>query len=365
MATTFQVIDLGLQPIMDTTEGNTLAENTAAMVGLTFGTLEDPLWELTQTFSPGTSGFAGGTATAYDMDNTLANEQFRIDGGANQTFDGTSIFNATITYTDGTTADITAVLFQDTTGQTYLAPEFSANTDQVALQAGAIRSLTINSVSGDTYSGLTGDRQTTNFAVCFTSGTLIKTPDGQRPVEELTVGDMVETLDNGPQTIRWIGARTVPATGPMKPIVFDAGSLGPNLPARTMTVSRHHRLMLDNIVVERMTNTRQVLIPAFKLLNLPGVREAVNPDLVTYWHFLCDKHEIVFAEGAPAETLYLGQQARKSLSPQSRAEITMLFPDLMAGAAPCTPARGFLDGRPTDKLVERLQRNKKAAIAQI
>ena len=363
MPTTFNVISLGVQSLIDPTEGNTTAENAGDLVGLTFGDVSNPLWEQTQSFAPGSTGFAGGTGTAYDMNNNLANETFSLDGGPEQTFDGTSIYNATITYTDGTTATITAVLFQDTAGNTYLAPEFSANGDQTALEAGAIRSLTLDSLFGNGYSGLTGTRQTSNFAVCFVQGTMIKTPSGERPVETLNAGDLVETLDHGAQAIRWIGGRSVRASGGMTPVRFAAGSLGVGCPSRPMVLSRQHRVMLDNKVAERMTGTRQVLVPAHKLTILPGVTPVTDQGFVTYWHFLCDAHEVVFADNVPAETLYLGAEARKSLTPAAIAEITALFPGLMAGTTSNTPARTLLPGHRADRLVQRLTRNGKHALA--
>ncbi|WP_051539585.1 Hint domain-containing protein [Sulfitobacter sp. 20_GPM-1509m] len=362
MATTFNVISLGVQTLIDPTEGNTTAENASSLVGLTFGDVRDPLWENVQSFSPGTNSYGRGTNDAYDMNNNAASENFRINGGPNQVFDGTAIYNATITYTDGTTARITAVIFQDTNGNTYLAPEFSANSDQTALQAKPIQSLRLNSLEGTNYSGLTASRQTTNFMVCFAEGTLIRTPDGDRAVETLSVGDMVTTLDSGAQPVRWIKGRMVPAIGDMRPVRIAPDAMGRGLPARPLWVSRQHRMMVRTPVAARMFGQCEVLIPAHKLCSLTGVDIENSMGFVTYWHFMCDAHEIVFANEAPAETLYLGQEARKSILPEALDEVLHVFPDLRSDAQP--PARPFAKGAMIDRFAQRLAKNGKKPVEQ-
>ena len=149
LPTTFNVFQLGVRPIIDPTEGTQTAENASALVGLTFGAPGTPLLESAAVLSPG--AFGGGTANVYDMNDGLSNDTFRIDGGPLQTFDGTATYNATITYLDGTTATITAVIFQDTAGNLYWAPEFSANADQTAMEAKPILSLTLDSLNGNTF----------------------------------------------------------------------------------------------------------------------------------------------------------------------------------------------------------------------
>lgn len=43
--------------------------------------------------------------------------------------------------------------------------------------------------------------------ICFVKGSLIQTPKGDVPVENLKVGDLVITKNYGLQSIRWIGSR--------------------------------------------------------------------------------------------------------------------------------------------------------------
>ncbi|MGL5011676.1 MAG: Hint domain-containing protein [Paracoccaceae bacterium] len=359
MPTTFNVFFLGTLTDIDTTEGNTNAEGAAALNGLTFGGVSNALLNNAQVFSPGTTGFAGGTTTAYDQDNAPA-ENFRINGGPNQTFDSTAVYNATITYTNGTTAAITAVLFQDTAGRTYWAPEFAAGADQTAMEANSIRSLTLNSVSSLTFSGLTGNRQTWNIVTCYLRGTHIRTPDGECRIEDLQAGDLILTRDRGPQPIRWIGSRTALARGNLAPIRIAKGALGPGKPSRDLYVSRQHRMLLQSKIAERMTGAAEVFVPAVKLLNMPGIEAASGPVPITYFHILTDRHDIIFAEGAPSETLMTGPQARKALSAEALAELDALFPGVIA--ADLTPARPIFPSARVPQLLERHQKNHVALV---
>ncbi len=165
MATTFNVFYLGNAADIDPTEGNPLAENATTLTGTTFGSASDPLSSNIHSLSPGTTGFTGGSDPgAYEVDNATVNEDFSLDGGADQIFDGVVIYNATLTYADeSTSSSITAVVFQDTSGNLYLAPEFTAGSDQTPLEADAIRSITLGSAASSLSSGLTADRQVGSF----------------------------------------------------------------------------------------------------------------------------------------------------------------------------------------------------------
>ncbi|MCT4609891.1 MAG: Hint domain-containing protein [Pelagimonas sp.] len=334
MPTTFNVIPLGQQTEIDQVEGDSTAENASVLVGSTFGSDADPLMFKVQEFAPAGAGSSGGLNPEYEMNNSAANDQFSIDGGAPQTFDALAVYNATLTYSDGTTANISAVIFQDTDGNTYLAPEMSENADQAALEAKPLVSLSLDSLIGGSSMNMSATRATGNYVTCFASGTLIRTLSGEVPVENLTVGDQVATLDNGPQVIRWIGSQTVEVKGPLTPIRITAGSLGKRVPRRDLIVSRQHRLLVQSQIAKRMFGTSQVLVSAAKLLHLKGVRELKSHKTVTYWHILCDNHEILFANGAPAESLYLGTQTLNALGKKARAEIAFLFPDLLHTSAP-------------------------------
>jgi len=81
---------------------------------------------------------------------------------------------------------------------------------------------------------------------CFTKGTMILPPHGEVPIEYLCVGDIVCTLNNGPQPIRWLGSRSVAldhaanAPSKLRPVRIHQGALGDGLPKRDLLVSRQH-----------------------------------------------------------------------------------------------------------------------------
>ncbi|WP_460274812.1 Hint domain-containing protein [Celeribacter sp. ULVN23_4] len=161
-------------------------------------------------------------------------------------------------------------------------------------------------------------------AVCLTRGTLIDTPEGPRFIETLKVGELVHTLDNGPQEIRWIGSRRVAAQGALTPIRIKAGALG-NL--RDLTVSPNHRMLIRGPLAEVLFGERDVLVAAKHLVNDDTIRP-IEGAHVDYFHMLFDRHEIIFAEACPTESLHPGKEALKAVDHTARAEILTLFPEL-------------------------------------
>ncbi|MEM6890495.1 MAG: Hint domain-containing protein [Pseudomonadota bacterium] len=202
---------------------------------------------------------------------------------------------------------------------------------------------------------------------CFTAGTRIKVPTGYVKIESLKVGDIVETADDGSQPIRLIGRRRLSARAlaekeVLRPVRIVAGALGKNLPERDLLVSRQHRMLVSSKVAERMFGTREVLISAIKLTTLPGIFVDTLVHDVEYIHFLFEGHQILFAEGAPSESLYLGCEARKALSPEGRGEIATLFPELACQSHSSETARYVPSGRLQKKLMARHAKNGKNAL---
>lgn len=164
--------------------------------------------------------------------------------------------------------------------------------------------------------------------VCFASGTLIATPNGLIPVEQLEVDQKVITVDNGHCPIRWVGDRTVLGVGSSAPVVFEVGTIGND---RRLVVSQNHRVLLASAWAELYFAEPEVFVPAKALVNGTSIYTD-NRRLVSYHHILLPNHEVLLAEGAPCESLFLGDIALARLSPEARAEVAQYLPVLVANS---------------------------------
>ena len=133
---------------------------------------------------------------------------------------------------------------------------------------------------------------------CFLRGTCIRTPEGEIAVEDLTIGTLVDTL-NGPLPVKWIGRQRFKKDSAswhwsMAPIRVARFGLSDEYPRRDLYLSPHHSLLIDGflIPVQWLVNGRSIVLGALD-----------ESDVVDYFHIELETHEVVFAEGTPAETL--------------------------------------------------------------
>ena len=192
MATTYNWIYLGTTTtVLDPTEGNSISESAALLNGTTWGSSGAPLYSNIVGLSLVTNG---GSATNYDTDNNTTNDQYSTTiSGATLTLtqDACVVYNATVTYVDGTTAVVTAVIAQDTAGNLFLAPELAANADTTAYEAKPILSITFNSVNNNN-TNLAVDRLVTGWDDGIVDGTA---------GGDLINGAYVEPIANGSDSI--------------------------------------------------------------------------------------------------------------------------------------------------------------------
>lgn len=293
----------------------------------------------------------------------------------NQTMTGFYTVRIRIDYPDGRFSTHDAIAVQMSGGDVFIRPTLQLRNDLDGIAA--IQKVTITSASApsagrqaylDPTVGFRPSIYETRF-VCFASGTLIETGRGPVAVEDLRVGDLVVTRDSGLQPIRWIGRRRLGVTAlkrapHLRPVRIRAGALGADLPRSDLLVSPQHRILVRSPIAQRMFCATEVLVPAKQLCEIDGFDIAADVAEVEYHHFMFDRHEVVFANGAEAESLYAGAEALKAVGPAARAEVLSIFPELAGVEDGFVPhqARMLISGRPARNLAARHVRNGKPLV---
>ncbi len=159
---------------------------------------------------------------------------------------------------------------------------------------------------------------------CFVAGTMIRTVDGDKPVEQMAPGDLVVTRDDGPQPVRWVGRRQVRAQGAFAPIRIRAGTFGPH---GNLLLSPQHRVLVRDSLAELLFGEDEVLVAAKDLLNDNSVTRRAG-GMVTYVHLMFDRHQVIYSEGLPTESFLPGPQTSNLFDQPVVDEICSIFPEL-------------------------------------
>ncbi|KQV16437.1 hypothetical protein ASC97_11805 [Rhizobium sp. Root1203] len=176
-------------------------------------------------------------------------------------------------------------------------------------------------------------------ANCLLGGTLIMTPTGEMSIENLRIGDLVDTVSGGPKPIRWIGRQTFRTSraswsDSVMSIRISRNALDDGMPSRDLYVSPGHSLYLDG-----------VLIRANDLVNGRSIERALpaGRETIEYYNILLDSHDVVIAEATPVETFQLrGDDYEKF---ENFVELERLYPAAKPRMAPFAPVVGEESGR--------------------
>jgi hypothetical protein len=133
---------------------------------------------------------------------------------------------------------------------------------------------------------------------CLLKGTKIRTPSGDRPVQELHIGDEVQTLA-GRKTIKWIGYNKFTKEegrawhDSVMPIRVARFAIDDHTPHCDLYLSSYHCIFFN-----------EVLIPAMYLINEASIAQGTPSDMsaIEYYHIELDTHEVIYAEGALVES---------------------------------------------------------------
>jgi Hint domain len=122
---------------------------------------------------------------------------------------------------------------------------------------------------------------------CFLKGTRIITRDGERPIEELAVGDLVLVRNRGFRPVEDIIHQDIAEP----PVRIARGALAGGVPSADLYVSKRHGILVNG-----------ALVTAMSLVNGRTITYAYDVTETAHFHIELDHHGIVYAHGAPCES---------------------------------------------------------------
>ncbi len=262
-----------------------------------------------------------------------ADETISINGGPFLATNFTPfVLNVSFTDTNGDSF-VEEFYFFNTGGSWYFVPT-PGSTFGVGATLGSFQG--ISSTTGYNYDDI----------VCFTQGTKITTPTGRVNVEDLRVGDLVITKDNGIRPVRWIGDKKISgarmqAFPHLRPIRIKAHSFGENVPETDILVSPQHRMYLKSTQAQMMFGETEILVPAKGLLNDHSIGVDNTLTSTTYIHILFDQHELILANGTWSESFHPGEASFDAIEQEARAELFEIFPELWSDPVCFGPSARF------------------------
>ena len=136
---------------------------------------------------------------------------------------------------------------------------------------------------------------------CFLKGTKIRTIEGERNVEDLAIGDLLTTAFGEVRPIISIGRYRLKRRDSDdawlkddQPIRVSRSAIGPNVPHTDLFLTYAHSLYIDG-----------ALVCVGSLINGLTIARYAADELqeLEYFHVKLESHDIIYAEGAPSETL--------------------------------------------------------------
>jgi hypothetical protein len=160
---------------------------------------------------------------------------------------------------------------------------------------------------------------------CFLRGTCVRTVDGFRAIEGLSVGDLLptrfSTLSAVSKVTSFTLRRSADGSWPtaQRPVLVKQGAFADGSPRRDLCLTAAHAVFIDGS-----------LVPVGNLVNGTTITSyATDREELEFFHVALEGHDIIDAEGAPCESY--------------RAD----------GERPCAPLVSFNGGR--DELKSRLR----------
>lgn len=134
----------------------------------------------------------------------------------------------------------------------------------------------------------------------------IATPDGERRISSLNVGDFVLANDQEPIQIRWICRQDLPARGRFAPLRLRAPFYGLHT---DLIVAPDQKLRLSGSEVEYLFGEEQVSATAGHLMDGRTIVRGPVASIQTYYQLLLDRPASLTVNGAELESFDPGEMA--------------------------------------------------------
>ena len=149
---------------------------------------------------------------------------------------------------------------------------------------------------------------------------------------------MLPTVFRGVRPIQWIGRYPFRKSDPSKPWPKDVrpvcvarSALAPEVPHTDLYVTGEHALLIDGL-----------LIPVVNLINGTTIarHKARDFDEIEYFNIKVDGHDVIYAQGAPVETLREVDESATNF-----AEYLRIYGDSKTQETCCAPWVSYCGGR--------------------
>ena len=137
---------------------------------------------------------------------------------------------------------------------------------------------------------------------CYLSGSMIRTPDGEKAVEDISVGDTLMSWDNAAnsdvtKSVVWVGSKSVVANPSLPidlagyPVRILKNALADGIPYQDLLVTAEHCMFLDG-----------KFVPTRMLINGRSIFYDTSMVRFDVFHIETEEHAVLTANGARSES---------------------------------------------------------------